>query len=555
MEIYGNIHGLGHLFLRRLENLYRKRVGVAEVVSADLARTLMDLSREIGRQVGLLINRRGLVDYVIVGDRRGITIPQLSTERVGRARFRGVRLIHAHLEGELLSTEDLTDLSMLQLDLIAALAERAGEPGPIIHIAYLIPRSKAGQAWQFMGPMGIYDLDLDFAAHIGEVEAEFVKERGKHYDLDDGREKCMLVGVLPPGSRENMDERMAELEDLCQTAGLTILDSMVQKPKELNPQYLVGKGKMEEIIMRSRQLGVDLLVFDRELSPGQLVSIVSLTEMKVVDRNQLILDIFALRAETAEAKIQVELAQLRYILPRLAKKNIAFSRLTGGIGTRGPGETKLEIDRRRVREKIAFLERKLEEVRRVRDKKRERRRGSGIPVVSIVGYTNSGKSTLLNLLTKSSVGAEDRPFSTLTPTTRLIKYPERRNIILTDTVGFIKDLPQVLLKAFMATLEELEDAHLLLHLVDVSSPDFEERIETVDSILKDLHLDSKRRLLVFNKIDRVEGSLAERLESRFGALSISCLKRRGIDRLTAALEREVEAVVSDSPAGSSGSGP
>jgi GTPase len=516
---------------------------VKEVLSADLARTLMDLSREISRQVGLLVNRRGLVDYVIVGDRRGITIPQLSTERVGRARFRGVRLIHTHLDGGLLSTEDLTDLAMLQLDLVAAVTERPGEQGLFIHIAYLIPRSKAGQAWQFIGPIGISELDLNFAEHISEVEAEFVRERGRHYDLDDTREKCMLVGVLPPGSRDNMDERMAELVDLCQTAGLTILDSMVQKPKELNPQYLVGKGKMEEIIMRSRQLGVDLLVFDRELSPGQLVSIVTLTEMKVIDRNQLILDIFAVRAETAEAKIQVELAQLRYILPRLAKKNIAFSRLTGGIGTRGPGETKLEIDRRRVREKIAFLERKLEEVRRVRDKKRERRRGSGIPVVSIVGYTNSGKSTLLNLLTKSSVGAEDRPFSTLTPTTRLIKYPERKNLILTDTVGFIKDLPQVLLKAFMATLEELEDAHLLLHLVDVSSPDFEERIETVDGILKDLHLGSKRRILVFNKTDRVEGSLVERLESRFGALSISCLRRQGIDRLVTALERELEGIV------------
>jgi GTPase len=531
---------LGHLIRRRLENLYRKRVEPKDVITPDLARTLLDASKEISRQVGLLINRRGLVDYVIVGDHGRVHLPRLATERVGRARFRGIRLIHTHLNGELLSREDLTDLATLQLDLVAVITERRGEPGPTIHIGHLIPKNPQGRAWDFIGPLNVHDLDLDFTGYINELEAEFVKERGRSWDVDGARDQCILVGVFPPGSRDVPEERMAEMSDLCRSAGLTVVDTLVQRPKEMHRQYVMGKGKIEEIVIRSQQLGVDLLVFDRGLSPGQMMGISSLTEMRVVDRNQLILDIFAARAQTSEAKLQVELAQLRYIQPRLAAKNTALSRLTGGIGARGPGETKLEIDRRRVREKIRFLEGKLEEVRKVRDKKRERRRASQIPIVSIVGYTNSGKSTLINLLTKSTVEVENRPFSTLTPTTRLIKYPERKNIIMTDTVGFIKDLPKVLLKAFMATLEELDDARMLLHLVDISHPDFEERIDAVETILKDLNLGEKRRLLVFNKIDQVEKGLAERIEKRYGGLSISCLSREGVDRLVTTMEAELE---------------
>ena len=262
----------------------------------------------------------------------------------------------------------------------------------------------------------------------------------------------------------------------------------------------------------------------------------------MIDRSQLILDIFAARAKTSEAKIQVELAQLRYILPRLAEKETALSRLTGGIGGRGPGETKLEVNRRRTKEKIAFLERKLEVVGKVRERKRERRRRTGIPIVSIIGYTNSGKSTLLNLLTKSAVEVEERFFSTLTPTTRLIKYPSRKEIVMTDTVGFIEDLPEVLLRAFVATLEELEDATLLLHLVDISFPDFEERIETVDRMIGRLGLSGKPRLLVFNKIDRIDRSFLGQMESRFSAISVSCTTKEGVDKLVATLEQRVETI-------------
>ncbi len=496
----------------------------------------MQTSREAGRQVGLLINRRGVVEYVLVGDRDRIRIPPLATERVGRARFRGVRLIHTHLSGELLSREDLTDLALLQLDLVAALTERRGEPGESIHIGHLIPRNKSGRAWDFIGPLPVQELDADFTFFINDLENEFVRERGRYYVVDEKRDRCVIVSVALPGSTRDREDSLAEMRDLCTSAGLSVVETFIQRPKEVHPKSLVGKGKMEEIIMRCQQLGVDLLVFDGGLSPGQIRNISSLTELRVIDRNQLILDIFAGRATTAESKIQVELAQLRYILPRLSEKAIAFSRLTGGIGARGPGETKLEIDKRRVRDKIALLEKKLDDVRAIRDKKRERRRGSGIPIVSIVGYTNSGKSTLLNLLTKSMIEAEDRAFSTLNPTTRLIKYPERRNIILTDTVGFIRELPDVLLRAFMATLEELEDAHLLIHLVDVSAPDFEDRIEAVEEILANLHLRDKARILVFNKADRMDRTILTTLEARYKALSISALKGTGIEGLLSALE-------------------
>ena len=496
----------------------------------------MDISRETSRQIGLVINRRGMIEYVIVGDNRRIEIPPLTTERTGRARFRGVRFIHTHLRGELLSREDLTDLALLQLDLVACITEMRGERSEVIHAGYLIPENKEGRTWDFMEPVPVTEFDLDFTEFITELENEFVRERGRFYVTKEKGDRCIIVSVVLPGREKHVEDYTAEMKDLCYSAGITVVDAVVQRPKELHPRYLIGRGKIEEIVMKCQQLGADLLVFDEELTPGQIKNISGITELKVIDRNQLILDIFAGRANTTESRIQVELAQLRYIMPRLTEKSTAFSRLMGGIGGRGPGEQKLEVDRRRVRDKISFLERRLAEIRKVRDKKRERRRSSLIPIVSIVGYTNSGKSTLLNLLTKSRVEVEDKPFSTLNPTTRIMKYPERKKIILTDTVGFITHLPEVLLRAFMATLEELEDAHLLLHLVDISAADFEDRIESVDSVIDSLGLAHKKRLIVFNKIDKIDRTFIPNIERRYGAVSISAFKKEGIDRLVSAVE-------------------
>lgn len=506
----------------------------------------MQLSREIGRQVGILVNRRGVVEAVLVGDRERIEIPSLSTDRVGRARFRGLRLIHTHLNGELLTKEDMTDLAILQLDLMACIVERRGEPVELIHIGYLIPENKGGQVWDFLGPLPIDELEIDLSVFISELESEFLRTRGRHFVTKGEGDRALLVITVMPRKGKNVEERQAELEDLCRSAGLSVIETVTQRPKELHPKYLIGKGKIEEIVIKSQQLGADLLVFDEELTPSQLRSISDLTELRVIDRNQLILDIFATRAKANDAKIQVELAQLRYILPRLSERTTALSRLTGGIGGRGPGETKLEVDRRRIKDRLRSLERKLKEVRTIRQRKREKRRQSLLPVVSIVGYTNSGKSTLLNILTRSRVEAENRPFSTLSPTTRLIKYPERKEIILTDTVGFIDDLPAVLLRAFAATLEELEDADLLIHLVDISAPDFEERIGTVETMLISLHLLEKPVLLVFNKIDRASRESVRFVEQRYNGVVISCVTGEGIEGLVERLETALEVLKSES---------
>ncbi|HPP06038.1 MAG TPA: hypothetical protein PLW88_01610, partial [Syntrophorhabdaceae bacterium] len=289
----------------------------SSVITFDIARSIMDISEEISRQIGILINRRGIIEYVIVGDKNRIEIPKLSTERVGRARFRGLRFIHTHLNSEFLTKEDLTDLSLLQLDMIGCLTDlEHNEPG-LIHIGYLIPETKRQKAWAFIGPMDLKELKIDFIEFITELENEFVRERGRLYDIRDKTEKGVLVSVIPPNSKKLPDESILEMKELCYSAGITVLDTVIQRPKELHPTFLMGKGKMEEVIMKCQQLGADLIVFDEGLTPGQINNISSITELNVIDRNQLILDIFAQRARTNEAKIQVELAKLRYILPRL----------------------------------------------------------------------------------------------------------------------------------------------------------------------------------------------------------------------------------------------
>ncbi|MGH9827478.1 MAG: GTPase HflX, partial [Blastocatellia bacterium] len=362
---------------------------------------------------------------------------------------------------------------------------------------------------------------VDFIDFITSLEEEMSRSRRVRSQRDQ-RERAILVGVTT-GSLLDEHESLQELKELARSAGVVVLDSIVQRRAKLDPRSLIGQGKLEELIIRSLQLGADVIIFNQNLSPGQARAVSDATDLKIIDRTQLILDIFAQRAQSREGKIQVELAQLKYMLPRLTGSGVEMSRLMGGIGGRGPGETKLEVDRRRVRDRLHHLEKQIEQIRTSRRVRRTLRRRRDVPVISIVGYTNSGKSTLLNSLTRSTVTAENLMFATLDPTSRRLRLPREREVVINDTVGFIRELPPDLIEAFRATLEEMEDSDLLIHLADASSPQLESHISAVTGILEGLSLSAIPRLLVLNKIDLLGKEETANLIRAYRALGISAL--------------------------------
>ncbi|HEY7181566.1 MAG TPA: GTPase HflX [Blastocatellia bacterium] len=526
--------------LRRLEKMYQRRIPPAQIVTVEFARQLTEISHEIGRQVGVLIDRKGHVTDVVVGDATKIVLPAQDRSRLGHSRFNGLRCLHTHIRGEKgLTHDDLADLALLRLDLMAAIDVDPGTGLPgVVRAAHLLP-AKAhghngdengdGEAFRFLDPQVPGRLDIDFIELITSLEEEMARNRGARR-ASDNRDRAILVGVTT-GTMAEARDSMDELRELATSGGLVTLDEIIQRRPNLEPKTLVGKGKLDDIIIRSLQLGADMIVFDRELSAAQVRAINEATDLKILDRSQLILDIFAQRAQTAEGRIQVELAQLKYLLPRLSGSGAEMSRLMGGIGGRGPGETKLEVDRRRVRERIAFLEDKLKHVRESRRQRRVQRVRRDLPVVSIVGYTNAGKSTLLNALTNSQVVAEQRMFATLDPTSRRLRLPHDQEIIINDTVGFIRDLPKDLLAAFKATLEEMEESDLLIHLVDASSPQLENQVASVNRILGELQLDAIPRLLVFNKMDLVEPEELENRRRVYNAITVSAINRSTLGTL------------------------
>jgi GTP-binding protein HflX len=488
-----------------------------------LARALTEISRETGRQIGILVDRRGNVLEVYVGDAKGIVISELSRFRVGKARFRGVRFLHTHLDGEPLTHDDLTDLALLRFDLLGALqAQPSGLPGNL-HLAWLKPERTEGDPWHLEEPVSVHEVDLDFAALMAGLEQESAAANRDSSQVSGTTRKGILVGVTS-GRLEDLQQSMVELQELADSAGIQVVEVVTQRRRERNPRYVVGSGKLKELMITAMQKGADLIVFEGELSGSQMRSISELGELEVIDRTQLILDIFARRAHSRDGKLQVELAQMKYSLPRLVLKDDFLSRLTGGIGARGPGETKIEVLRRRVRDRIARLEKELEQLSRQRRLRRSRRSRSGIPVVNLVGYTNAGKSTLLRTLTGAEVLVEDRLFATLDPTSRRLRLPSGREVILTDTVGFIQDLPEDLARAFKATLEELDDADLLVHVVDVSNPNHPDQILAVQGILEDLALDGIPQILLLNKVDQMAPELMQAaLETWTGAVPVSAL--------------------------------
>ena len=537
-KLFGRMTGLKSKQVRALERLYRRKIPPRELIHLDLGREMAAISAEISRQIGLLVDRQGVVRNVIVGDARGIEIPDLGRARAGTSRLRGLRCIHTHLKPSPLSQEDLTDLALLRLDAMAAIeALGEGETGRV-HVAYLLPASEneesAGEApetmrggdeetppWEQSVYPDLGRLDLDISALISSLEEEFSRHQRRSTEFEKG-ERALLALVDTGGrSGRSAEAELSELEALAKGSGLIPCGKVVQRRKRADPRFVIGRGRLAEVLMRSMQTGAEALVFAQELSPAQVRSLADFTDLKILDRTQLILDIFAQRASSRLGKLQVELAQLRYMLPRLSAKHTAMSRLTGGIGGRGPGETKLEVSRRRADERIRRLERELDQLQRKRSQGRRLRNRREVPILSLVGYTNAGKSTLLNALTKSEVLVADRLFATLDTSSRRLRLPRDQEVLITDTVGFIHDLPKELIGAFKSTLEELGEADLLLHVIDASDPECVGKLEAVEGLLSELDLEDTPVLRVFNKMDKADDIQIANLCRRYDGVSVS----------------------------------
>lgn len=561
--LYGNTTGLSPHAVKTLERIYRRKVPLEHIATQELIKSLAEASHEIGRQVGALVHRLGEVDYVIVGDANKLMLPDIGRLRAAEGRFRALRLIHTHLFNEPLTKDDLVDLVRLRLDLVAAVQLSPEGEAKTIHYAYNTPVfAAAGKAmaqlgngridlqsdqgettntntknllpYREVGPLPIGRENTNFGELIQALEDEFAKQsKARTVKAKDGR--AILVHVAEKskaGALLAAEESIRELCELADTAGVEVMDFVIQMRDRIDPRFVLGKGKLDEVLLRAAELDVQTLIFDCNLTPSQAAAISKHTDLNVLDRSQLILDIFAQRAESADGKLQVELAQLKYALPRLGQKDDSLSRLTGGIGGRGPGETKLEIGKRRAKERVTFLEEQLRKLSKQREQRRRRRARLEVPVVAIVGYTNAGKSTLLNTLTGADVLAENKLFATLDTRSRRLRFPEEREVVLTDTVGFIRELPKELFAAFRATFEEAADADLLVHVVDASDPAKDQHIETTEAVLGELDLLGIPRILVFNKSDLISGE--ERRILMMGhkdAILLSATKRESTRQL------------------------
>ncbi len=490
--------------------------------------------------MGVLVDRHGKVMFVVLGSQHGIELPDFKRLRTSKKRFRGLRCIHTHLFGENLTQDDLTDLILLRLDMMSAVTlDKNGLP-ELVYSAYLKPPDGQNKFyWDFLPTLHPSRLDIDFQDFIKNLEMEFRRKVDKKF-RGEKVEKGILIGVTT-GSLSKEIESMDELESLAMTDGVQVVDRVIQRRRKLDNRYLLGIGKLKDLVVKSMYLGATMLIFNRELSPNQVRAICSKTDLKVIDRNQLILDIFARHASTEEGRLKVELAQLKYMLPRLVEKDDSLSRLTGGIGGRGPGETKLELDRRRIKKKITELEKKLKKVEENRNNRRKNRMGNNVFKISVVGYTNVGKSTLVRRLTGfNNMVIEDKLFATLNPFTKKMKGFWPVDVVVSDTVGFIEDLPDELLDTFKSTIEEIKFSDLIIHLVDISSRDFEKEINSVEKILSGILSKEIPRIFVFNKIDCVEDMDVEVVSRKYGGVKISAKSGENIKELINLIKVKVE---------------
>jgi GTP-binding protein HflX len=533
-KIFGRTNGLKPSEKKRLANLYNRRVPFNRLLSAELARTLAALSGELQKPISLLLDRGGRVIRVAIGDARELPVPESA---LVETRLSGYRVLHTHLGNGGLSRPDLSMLFLHRLDAMTALEVENGQPTKL-HLAQLSPPKAEQEDWQIFPSRPYHEyLDWDVAAAVQALEEELSRQ-ARGLDLKDGSgERAVLVGV-DRGEGVQAEVDLAELVELACTAGAVVAHKELVFRPGLDPRYAIGRGKVDDLVSQAYHQNAGTLIFGIELSAAQARELETITGLKILDRTQLILDIFAQHARTPEARVQVELAQLKYLLPRLVGKGKDLSRLGGGIGTRGPGETKLEVDRRRLQDRIAELTRKLREIADRRKEARRRRDKSGLPVVSVVGYTNAGKTTLMHALARKGDEGENKLFATLRPLTRRGFIPGIGEVLYTDTVGFIRHMPGDLVEAFRSTLEELRDADILLHVLDASQEGALERYQVVEDLLAHLGVES-RRILVLAKADAAGGYDLEYLKERLGGLPVSAVKGRGLNELKQAVADEL----------------
>jgi GTPase len=529
-----------------LQRLYHERLPGDRLTTPEFAQRLAAISTELNQPVCAYVNRRGQVIRVGVGTPRQTQIPPLELPRYGAERLSGIRCIATQMKLEPPNESTLTAMALQRLDALLTLTltgggfERrgGGATGYVrtVYLSHLVPHPET--AWTVSPAMGLEAIaDQDFLDLVEGLEEEFQREFVAQH-VDTGQDQVLLVGLLTERrSSQNFQDGLEELARLVETAGGEVLQTLQQKRPRPHPQTVVGEGKVEEIALTAQTIGANLVVFDRDLSPAQVRNLEAQIGVRVVDRTEVILDIFAQRARTGAGKLQVELAQLEYMMPRLSGRGQTMSRLGGGIGTRGPGETKLETERRVIQSRISRLQAEVTQLRAHRTRMRQKRQHQEVPSVAVVGYTNAGKSTLLNVLTNAEIYAADQLFATLDPTTRRMVVPhavthEPQSILLTDTVGFIHELPPSLMDAFRATLEEVTEAEALLHVVDLSHPAWYSQIQAVMGILAQMPISPGPVLLVFNKMDQVDGDrLAQAKDEYPNAIFISASDRLGMETL------------------------
>ncbi len=528
-EIYGRLLGLKKSDVQSLERLYRRRIPKEQAVSHEVAQEIAALSGHLNRRIGLYVDRAGHVQQVILGTATHLEVPEPGAARAASGRLRGIRLIETVLEdgrngrGHQISQNDLVDLLHFRLDCLVEVRVIGNHTARFGRVAYLLPPNASGDRYEESDDIRLDQWPSDFDQVITAHEQEFATTAPRVRDVKDV-ERALVVAIAD-GRGASESEAIAEIAELARSAGAAVVDRMAIRTRRIDPRSYLSRGHAEEVELRAVRADADLILFDRELSPVQARNLEKELRFKIIDRTALILDIFAQRAQSTDGKLQVELARLKYQLPRISAERGTMSRVRGGIGSnRGVGETKAQLTRRTLRERIAELERRIEELSKRRDQQRKQRSRSHARVVSLVGYTNAGKSTLFNALTGADILAEDLLFATLDPTARRLYIPgETRQTVLTDTVGFIRDLPVDLVNAFRATLEGLSEADLLLHVADASNPAVLDQIEAVNRTLRDLDLGDRPVLLLFNKKDRISAEDFLPIASRHDGILVSAM--------------------------------